>query len=132
MYLNLLFKSLRDDHNKNRVKAFIKRMLQVSGLHQPPFVCGVLYTIHQLRLQAADVDSMLAQPEWREAEGEECFKDVPDSVPGSEDVREASPQARPLQRESQQTGIPTYNGRKRDPEYSSAERSCLWELVGYI
>src|SRR5882757_4346672 len=45
LYLNLLFRALRSDLNIKRVKAFVKRMLQVVTLHQPPFICGVLYLI---------------------------------------------------------------------------------------
>lgn len=26
----------------------------------------------------------------------------------------------------------SYDGRKRDPEYSNADKSCLWETVGVI
>lgn len=48
MYLNLLFKAIRADTDLKRIKAFVKRMLQISGHHQPPFICGVLYLLSQV------------------------------------------------------------------------------------
>src|SRR6478735_2096359 len=49
LYLNLLLRALKNDVDVRRVKAFAKRMLQISGLHQPPFICGLLYVLSQLR-----------------------------------------------------------------------------------
>lgn len=45
LYLNLLLRALKNDLDVRRVKAFAKRMLQIAGLHQPPFVCGLLYVV---------------------------------------------------------------------------------------
>lgn len=49
MYLNLLFKALRADTNIGRVMAFVKRLLQVMMGHQPPFICGALYLLGEVR-----------------------------------------------------------------------------------
>lgn len=68
MFLNLLYKSLMKDTETTRIKAFIKRLLQVKFFAfiniqlyrfnilfiqvtlfmQPPFACGVLYLISQV------------------------------------------------------------------------------------
>ena len=48
IFLNLLFKSLKSDPETNRVKAFLKRMLQVCSNHAPPFVCGSLFLISEV------------------------------------------------------------------------------------
>lgn len=99
LYLNLLLRALKNDIDTRRVKAFAKRMLQVSGLHQPAFSCGLLYVVGHLRETFPDLSTLLEEPE------EIMFDD------------EAT-------NEKQK-----YDGRKRDPEYSNANRSCLWEVV---
>lgn len=48
MYLNLLFKALKADASLPRVMAFVKRLLQMLGLHQPPFICGALYLLGEV------------------------------------------------------------------------------------
>lgn len=75
-------------------------MLQVAGLHQPPFVCGLLYVVSHLRQTFPDLSTLVEVPE------ETIFDD--DEAPSER---------------------PTYDGRKRHPEYSNAHRSCLWEMV---
>jgi ribosome biogenesis protein MAK21 len=102
LYLNLLLRALKNDVDVRRVKAFAKRMLQISGLHQPPFVCGLLYVISHLRETFPDLMTLINEPE------ESVFDDEP------------------------QSERPAYDGRKRDPEYSNAQRSCLWELVSCV
>lgn len=100
LYLNLLLRSLKNDLDVRRVKAFAKRMLQIAGLHQPAFVCGLLYVVSSLQETFPDLATLVNEPE------ESIFDD---DEPGER---------------------PVYDGRKRDPEYSNANRSCLWEMVG--
>lgn len=100
LYLNLLLRSLKNDVDVRRVKAFAKRMLQIAVLHQPPFVCGLLYVIGHLRQTFPDLSTLIEQPE------ESVFDDDEDDI----------------QR-------PAYDGRKRNPEHSNAQRSCLWEMI---
>lgn len=102
LYLNLLLRALKSDVDVRRVKAFAKRMLQVAGLHQPPFVCGLLYVISHLRETFPDLSTLVEEPETS------VFDD------------EASKEQ------------PQYDGRKRNPEHSNAQRSCLWEMVSWI
>ncbi|KAF4338244.1 ribosome biogenesis MAK21 [Fusarium beomiforme] len=99
LYLNLLLRALKNDVDNRRVKAFAKRMLQISGLHQPAFTIGLLYVVGHLRETFPDLSTLLEEPE------ESIFDDEP---------------ANEKQR---------YDGRKRDPEYSNANRSCLWEVI---
>lgn len=122
LYLNLLYRSLKNDPDVRRVKAFVKRLVQVLNLHQSSFVCGVLFLIAELGKTFPDLHALVNVPEDNEDEGAEDFRDVrvddtkitsaPEGhVPGGH--RSAS----------------AYDGRKRDPEHSNAHRSCLWELV---
>jgi ribosome biogenesis protein MAK21 len=63
---------------------------------------------------------MLITPE--EDDEEEHFVDAPE-----DDDEENKPK--------QETSASTnsyYDGRKRDPRFSNAEKSCLWELVRFL
>lgn len=48
MFLNLLYKSLKADVVVRRVKAFVKRLLQVSAEQNASFVCGALFLVSEL------------------------------------------------------------------------------------
>ncbi|KAM0274254.1 hypothetical protein ACHAQH_008036 [Verticillium albo-atrum] len=110
LYLNLLLRSLKGDVDTRRVKAFVKRMLQILGLHQPSFACGVLYVVLQLRLQFPDLRALLEDAE----EHEEADSTL---LPAYEN------QSNPTKSTTE------YDGRKRDPEHSNAQNSCLWEIA---
>ena len=125
LYLNLLYKSLKNDSSIKRVKAFVKRLVQVLGLHQPSFICGVFYLIRELEKTYPGLLSLVDQPEEDESDEEEIFRDVPDED-DQQDQAETSRQVeakKPSER---------YDARKRDPQHSNADRSCLWELVSYF
>ncbi|KAG5980027.1 hypothetical protein E4U55_004460 [Claviceps digitariae] len=101
LYLNLLLRALKSDVDVRRVKAFAKRMLQISNLHQAPFVCGLLYVIANLRQTFPDLSTLVEAPEVS------IFDDDTSAT------------------------LPGYDGRKRDPEHSNAQRSCLWEVIPF-
>lgn len=122
LYLNLLFRALRADVNIKRVKGFVKRLLQIIHLHQPPFICGVLFLLRELEGIFPGLRTLYTEPEDHGVDEEETFRDVIDE-------NEIQPVALPV------TAIvahETYDGRKRDPEYSHAEKSCIWESVSII
>lgn len=119
LYLNLLFRSLKSDLNIKRVKAFAKRMIQIIHLHQPPFICGIIYLLRELEGIFPGLKSLLNDPEVGDEEEEEVFRDVPEngvSIQAPEETVGYNAEA--------------YDGRKRDPEHSNADKSCLWEVVG--
>ncbi|KAK1778856.1 CBF/Mak21 family-domain-containing protein [Copromyces sp. CBS 386.78] len=121
LYMNLLFRALKNDADVRRVKAFVKRLVQVLNLHQPSFACGVLYLISELENTFPDLHSLLTVPEDNEDDDVEAYKDVNDDAAlQSSLLREDAPTSR------RATG---YDGRKRNPEHSNAHRSCLWELT---
>jgi ribosome biogenesis protein MAK21 len=121
LYLNLLFRSLKNDVDVRRVKAFVKRLIQVLSLHQPSFACGILFLIFELRTTFPDLHTLLDEPEDNEDDGEEVYRDVRD------DAEEEAASQGPPESGSKRTEV--YDGRKRNPEHSNAHRSCLWELV---
>jgi len=126
MFLNLLFKSMRSDPNPKRVRAFIKRLAQTAALHQAPFVCGALYLINQLFDTIPGLTSSISQPEEEEDEDEETFADVPDEgfAIASRLGKAQSVAVKGILNQSHK-----YDGRRRDPEHSDADKSCLWEMV---
>ncbi|KAL4886582.1 CBF/Mak21 family-domain-containing protein [Aspergillus karnatakaensis] len=124
LYLNLLFKSLKNDVNSKRVKAFVKRIVQVLGLHQPAFICGVFYLVRELEKTFKSMQSLYDQPEDNESDEEEVFRDVPDE----DDVAQGAvvPEEKPRK------PFNGYDPRKRDPEHSNADKTCLWEILPYL
>ena len=128
MYLNLLFKSLKADLSMKRVKAFLKRLLQICFLHQPSFACGILYLIKELEENFQGLHTLVDQPEDSYEGEEENFQDVPDEDVGQVDSELG---AKVPDQINVETGrqVKKYDGRKRDPEHCNADRSCLWELV---
>ncbi|KAI1482483.1 hypothetical protein K445DRAFT_313377 [Daldinia sp. EC12] len=122
LYLNLLYRSLKSDVDVRRVKAFVKRMLQVLNLHQPSFVCGILYLIIDLCTTFPDLKTLINEPE--ENDEVEVAPGVASDAPIETVVDGLDSQSKKVE------GV--YDGRKRDPEYSNAHRSCLWELLPFL
>jgi len=125
LYLNLLFRALRSDLNIKRVKAFAKRLLQIVTLHQPSFICGVLFLLRELETIFPGLKTLLTDPEVDEENEEEVFRDVPED--GEAPSLSHNDQAKPSRPKSD-----VYDGRKRDPEHSNADKSCLWELIPFL
>jgi ribosome biogenesis protein MAK21 len=120
LYLNLLYRALKSDLNIKRVKAFTKRLLQIVTLHQPPFICGVIYLLKELEAIFPGLKSLLNDPEVDD-EDEEVFRDVPEE--GEAAPIAPTPSSKPKD---------VYDGRKRDPEHSNADKSCLWESIPFL
>jgi ribosome biogenesis protein MAK21 len=127
LFLNLLYRSLKTDINVKRVQAFVKRLLQIITLHEPPFACGVLYLIRELETNFPSIGAMLSDPEVADEDEEEKFVDAPEE--GDVEVTKPADDKPP---ERKQRNHNVYDPRKRDPEHSNADRSCLWELIPTI
>ncbi|KAJ5343533.1 hypothetical protein MYU51_021611 [Penicillium brevicompactum] len=123
LYLNLLYKALKNDLNVRRVKAFVKRLVQVLGMHQPSFICGIFYMIRELEKTFTGLTALVDQPEELDDDEEEIFRDVPDE---DDEQPEEVPAVETKPKQSN-----AYDPRKRDPEHSNADRSCLWELLPF-
>lgn len=117
MFLNLLYRALKADVSIKRVKAFVKRLLQIIHLHEPPFICGVLYLINELITTFPTISTMLSTPEDHANDsGDEHYEDVDEDAEPKTNGEKSAKQ-------------PTYDVRKRDPEHAQADLSCLWELL---
>ncbi|KAJ8868020.1 hypothetical protein PR048_031829 [Dryococelus australis] len=55
MFLSLVFRALRKDTHVGRIRAFIKRLLQVCMYAPVPLVCGILYMTSQLVYRRSDL-----------------------------------------------------------------------------
>ncbi|TGO27526.1 hypothetical protein BPAE_0040g00070 [Botrytis paeoniae] len=123
LYLNLLYRALKSDVNIKRVKAFVKRMLQVVTLHQPPFICGIIYLLRELEVTFPGLKTLLNTPEANDEEEEEVYRDVPEDGE-TVDIQATTAPLKPR--------TDTYDGKKRDPEHSNADKSCLWEIIPFL
>ncbi|KAL9541000.1 hypothetical protein MBANPS3_009371 [Mucor bainieri] len=124
MYLNLLFKAIRADTDTRRVKAYVKRMVQIAARNQPAFVSGIFFLLSQLMDAQPGLRAMLTTPE--EDDDEEYFVDAPEEDDDDEKKKKiAEEKAKRSHAKSE------YDGRKRDPRFSNAEKSCLWELIPF-
>lgn len=129
LFLNLLFKALKSDINLKRVKSFSKRLLQVVGMNQPSFACGALYLLREIEEVFRGLRAFIDEPDANESDDEESFRDMPENA---SDNQHQFTNGNHKENEKGTRNIKSscdYDGRKRDPEYSNAERSSLWELV---
>jgi ribosome biogenesis protein MAK21 len=110
----------------------VKRLLQVITLHQPPFICGVLYLIRELEVTFPGLGTLITDPEELDEDDEEVFKDVPEEGTlklATENAPWKDKNTHPDRKATLAPRPDVYDGRKRDPEHSNADKSCLWELV---
>ncbi|XP_019763522.2 CCAAT/enhancer-binding protein zeta [Dendroctonus ponderosae] len=83
MLLSLLYKSLMKDTQVERIKMFVKRLLQICLFVQPSFSCGILYLITQLfskrtNLQALTLKELELPDLDRFGDDEEKYYDIKD------------------------------------------------------
>jgi hypothetical protein len=78
--------------------------------------------VSQLTTAKPGLRALITQPE--EDDDEEHFEDAPDS--DDEKDSDKKPKAAATSAFSHST---KYDGRKRDPRYANADKTCLWELV---
>ena len=131
LYLNLLYRSLKSDLNIRRVKAFIKRLLQIVTLHEPPFACAIIFLVSELQKDFPSIKFMLEQVEKNDENDEEHFVDA--IVGAKEGIDEVQPaKSGEIREQKALQSKSKYDGRKRDPEHSNADASCLWEIVRVI
>ncbi|KAJ3306027.1 hypothetical protein HDV03_000564 [Kappamyces sp. JEL0829] len=63
MYLNLLYRALKIDASIDRVKAFVKRLIQSLSLSQVPLICAGLFLVGELGNHRPGIFGMVTQPE---------------------------------------------------------------------
>ncbi|KAA0708953.1 CCAAT/enhancer-binding protein zeta CCAAT-box-binding transcription factor [Triplophysa tibetana] len=146
MFLNLLYKSLKADISLRRVKAFVKRFLQVSCTAGPAFTCGVLFLVSELMKANPGLRLMLQQ---EEDEDEETFHDIKEDIDDDAEQehadKEEETKGEEINNEKQcqvklaatwvhyknmsgSRNSETYDPFHRNPKYCRADRTVLWEL----
>lgn len=108
IYLNLLFKSLKNDvANIPRVLAFVKRILQIC-CHwlNVGAIAGMLYLLMELSKTYPQIQELMVEPMAR-----------PDIIEGNVEKKENEGE---------------YDSRKRDPSFANADNSSLWELGQFL
>ncbi|KAF9951670.1 hypothetical protein BGZ70_000896 [Mortierella alpina] len=132
IYLNLVYDALQADQSLPRLKAFVKRLVQSCSHHQPPFICGAFFLISKLMTSKTGLSTMISQPE--DNDEEENFKDAPeDDDEKTKGAEEATEQSKAGDAKELKTAHSlTYDGRKREPLYSNADKTCLWEMTPFL
>ncbi|KAI8834319.1 CBF/Mak21 family-domain-containing protein [Chytridium lagenaria] len=112
VYLNLIYRAVKNDSLVVRVQAFLKRLLQLCSIMTSPFTCASLFMFSEIARSKPGVWSLVLQPEDNT---EESFGDVDED--GTTTAKAGKP-----------SRIAGYDWKKRDPMHSLANASCLWEL----
>ena len=117
IYLNLLFKSLKNDiNNKSRVLAFVKRMLQIcSHWLNVGAVSGMLYLMTELSKTIPEISDLLI-----------------DVASRPEEENDEEEQAEKEKQEKHTSADEDYDPRKRDPKFANADKSSLWEIGQFV
>ncbi|XP_032661057.1 CCAAT/enhancer-binding protein zeta isoform X3 [Chelonoidis abingdonii] len=149
MFLNLVYKSVKADVVLRRVKAFVKRLLQVTCGHMPPFICGALYLVSEilkikpgLRVQLQD---------HVESEEEEHFHDLEEAEEDEEKFTDADKEMAAERKSMMESSVKEddtnsaaswvhhqnmgggknsscYDPLHRNPLFCGADSTSLWEL----
>ncbi|XP_056021868.1 CCAAT/enhancer-binding protein zeta-like [Ostrea edulis] len=144
MFLNLLFKSLKKDVVERRVKAFVKRLLQVCSYQPVQFVCGALVLLGELMKVHIGILSFTHTKE-EDSDDEEHYEDLPapdeseaNDTTSSESSESEDEQKRAKSNKSSWvhknlinsgfTKTPEYDPHHRNPLYCRADSECFWEL----
>ncbi|XP_043840577.1 CCAAT/enhancer-binding protein zeta [Dromiciops gliroides] len=154
MFLNLVYKSLKSDIVLRRVKAFVKRLLQVTCGQMPPFICGALYLVSEILKAKPALRTQLH--EHLESDEEENFLDL-DEDDGTEKFTDADKEMETnadeeidkdestteTLAEAEKSGsaswvhlknleggknLNTYDPLNRNPLFCGADNTSLWEL----
>ncbi|KAI2651693.1 CCAAT/enhancer-binding protein zeta [Labeo rohita] len=142
MFLNLLYKSLKADIVVRRVKAFVKRLLQVSCEQTPAFACGALFLVSEVMKNKPGLKLLLQEEADEE---EEVYQDLEEDVDDDEEkfvdaVKDEKTQSvkqcqtKPTASWVHHQNIEgslnkvTYDPMNRNPLYCGADHTALWEL----
>uniref|UniRef100_A0A3Q2ZBE6 CCAAT enhancer binding protein zeta n=1 Tax=Hippocampus comes TaxID=109280 RepID=A0A3Q2ZBE6_HIPCM len=138
MFLNLLFKSLKADTVLRRIRAFIKRLLQVSAQQGPNFACAALMVISGVMRAKPELKTLLQEEEAFMDRPEEKLDDDDDEVERFADIDkmeaattselESKPVASWIHHQNLRGPLHKYDPLHRNPLFCCAERATLWEL----
>ncbi|KAM3968936.1 LOW QUALITY PROTEIN: nucleolar complex protein 1 [Aphomia sociella] len=91
LLFSLIYKSLRQDKNIDRVTAFIKRLLQLCCYMNPAQACGMLFLISQVLKEGQKSEEATKMLQWTKREIKEEIKEEEDNnTEQEEDENEAT------------------------------------------
>lgn len=147
MFLNLLYKAMKSDTSANRIRAFIKRLLQMCQYFSPHLVCGCLFLVSEVVRGRKDIHlhqrshglpaNVMDKFEDDDYE-EEHYEDVKEEC--DEEKSEEKPEGKPLSQTNSWVHVKNlkghtihrksmgYDPNHRNPMYCGAEHSVMWEL----
>ncbi|KAJ9613028.1 RNA-binding ribosome biosynthesis protein mak21 [Cladophialophora chaetospira] len=132
LYLNLLHRALKADLHVNRVKAFVKRLVQVLSLHEPNFICGACFLIQDLVKTFPGLKSLIDEAEDHDEDDVEVFRDAPDEDDGEHIHPTRQNQIVTSSEQTSSQGNTAYDAHKRDPLHANASHTSLWELLPFL
>ncbi|KAK1889536.1 CCAAT/enhancer-binding protein zeta [Dissostichus eleginoides] len=132
MFLNLLYKSLKADIVVRRVKAFVKRLLQVSAEQSASFTCGALFLVSEVMKSKPALKILLLEDGEEEASAEPKEEEAsaePKEEEASAEPQEAKPSASWVHHQNLEgKSIQSYDPLHRNPLFCGADHTTLWEL----
>lgn len=130
MFLNVLYQTMKVDKNKDRVFAFVKRILQLCLQEKPSLACGALFMISEVREPCPlprNVLTILVQvfkvhrSLWTGVQQPEDSGEDPTKMVDDDEEEDEGAESKSVAK--------GYDPMKRDPRYARAPKSCFWELV---
>ncbi|KAG5422109.1 MAK21 [Candida metapsilosis] len=125
IYLNLLYKSLKNDSgNIPRVLAFVKRIMQViAHWLNVGAIAGMVYLLMELSKAMPEIGDLLIDVNSRpdEEKSNDVKREPSAEIEGSDKTDSIS---------IQQSNV--YDPKKRDPNYANADKSSLWEIDLFV
>ncbi|KAH3672294.1 hypothetical protein WICMUC_004389 [Wickerhamomyces mucosus] len=113
IYLNLLFKALKQDSDISRVLAFVKRIVQICyNWLNIGSVAGLFYLLAELEKAIPQLRNLVLNTPTDHKFAEE------------EDIE--------YEEADDKKSLPVYDGRKRDPRFANASTSSLWEINEFL
>ncbi|KRY18312.1 Trehalase [Trichinella patagoniensis] len=138
MFFHLLFKSMSQDFSDQRIRAFVKRLLQVCLMAPAPFICAALLVISQA-LHGRLKRFVAIADQWVEDDHEEQEKvdDEEEKEIGNGKKKQTSTESNNTNDNKQNAnniygnvyGSREYNIAGREPLHANADRESLVELL---
>lgn len=127
---------MKQDTDKTRVMALIKRLVQVMLSMDVTFILGSLWIVGEVRLPC-----LFAPP--HSTNSLPFFVQLLATIPGlrnmlnepenleAKKIAAVAAAAAATEEGASTSRVDTvaYDGKKREPQFSNAQNSCLWELV---
>lgn len=115
IYLNLLYKSLKNDENIGRVLAFVKRICQVClNWFNIGTIAGMIFLLIQLEREIPQIRNLFL------------------NTPMDDKLEEAEKEEIDEEKKQNKEETIIYDSKKRDPKFANADKSSIWEIEYFL